>query len=333
MVTPVRRRAARTTSLIMVALAVAAIGATTSSPAAGAGRHLPRTDCPVFPGDSYWHADVSRLPVHARSAQWLGNMSPDRDLHPDFGSAFGSQPVPYGIPITVVDGSHPKVRVSFEYADESDRVRYPLGSDTRIEGGWGADGDRHALVVDRSTCRLYETFATYRSGGRWQAGSGATWSLRSNALRPEGWTSADAAGLPILPGLLRIGEVRRGNVDHAIRFTTNVTDRSHVWPARHDAGSVNDPSYPPMGAWFRLRASFPLTGYRGDTRTVLRAMQRHGMVLADNGSPWYFQGARSARWPSGLLDELKSIPASAFEAVNTSSLPTSPTTSGAVRTP
>ena len=339
--TPVRRRARRTTSLIMVALAVSAISATTSSPAAGAGRHLPRTDCPVFPGDSYWHADVSGLPVHPRSGQWLASMSSDRNLHPDFGSAyhpdfgsaFGAQPVPYGIPITVVDGSHPTVRVSFEYADESDRVRYPLGSDTKIEGGWDADGDRHALVVDRSTCRLYETFATYRSGaGRWRAGSGATWSLRSNALRPDGWTTADAAGLPILPGLLRLGEVRRGNVDHAIRFTTNVTDRSHVWPARHDAGSVSDPAYPPMGAWFRLRASFPLSGYRGDTRTVLRAMQRHGMVLADNGSPWYFQGARSARWPSGLLDELKSIPSSAFEAVDTSSLRVSPD-SGAARTP
>ncbi len=333
MVTGTLRRG-RTTYVLLVGLALAALGTAASSPAAGAGRHLPRTDCPVFPADSYWHADVSRLPVHPRSGKWLATMSADRDLHPDFGSAFGEQPVPYGIPITVVDGSHPTVRVSFDYDDESDRVRYPLGSDTRIEGGWGAEGDRHALVVDRSTCRLYETFATYRSaGGRWRAGSGATWSLRSNALRPEGWTSADAAGLPILPGLLRRGEVRRGNVDHAIRFTTDVTDRSHVWPARHDAGSVSDPSYPPMGAWFRLNASFPLSGYRADTRTVLRAMQRHGMILADNGSPWYFQGARSATWPSGLLDELKTIPASAFEAVDTSSLPASPATSGAVRTP
>ena len=333
MVTRVQRRVRRTARSVLVVLTVAAVAATATGPASGAGRHLPRTDCPVFPADSYWHADVSRLPVHPRSGQWLATMSPDHDLHPDFGSAFGEQPVPYGIPITVVDGSHPTVRVSFDYADESDRVRYPLGSDTRIEGGWGADGDRHALVVNRCTCRLYETFATYRSGtGRWRAGSGATWNLRSNAMRPEGWTSADAAGLPILPGLLRLGEVRRGNVDHAIRFTTNVTDRSHVWPARHDAGSVSDPAYPPMGAWFRLSASFPLTGYRGDTRTVLRTMQRHGMVLADNGSPWYFQGARSARWPSGLLDELKSIPASAFEAVDTSSLPVSPD-SGAVRTP
>ena len=328
MVSGVGRSSRRTAVIVLLA---AALAATATGTASSAGRNLPGTSCPVFPASSHWHADVSRLPVHPRSYQWLSNMSADRDLHPDFGSAFGAQPVPYGIPFTVVRGSHAKVRVAFDYAGESDRVRYPLGSDTRIEGGRGADGDRHALVVDRSTCRLYETFATYRSAaGRWRAGSGATWDLRSNRLRPDGWTSADAAGLPILPGLLRLGEVRRGKVDHAIRFTTDVTDRSHVWPARHDAGSVSDPAYPPMGAWFRLRASFPLTGYRADTRTVLRAMQRHGMVLADNGSPWYFQGARSPRWPSGLLDELKSIPASAFEAVDASSLRVSPD-SGAAR--
>jgi hypothetical protein len=229
--------------------------------------------------------------------------------------------VPYGIPITVVGGDHPKVRVRFDYADESNRVRYPLGTDTRIEGGRGSDGDRHAIVVDRSTCKLYETWATRRtSTGRWRAGSGAVWRLTSNALRPDGWTSADAAGLPILPGLLRLGEVRNGRVDHAVRFTTDVTDRNHVWPARHDAGSVSNPAYPPMGAWFRLKASYPTSGLRADTRVVLAAMKRHGLVLADNGSPWYFQGTASAKWPTGLLDELKSIPASAFEAVDTSSL-------------
>ncbi|HEX7187968.1 MAG TPA: hypothetical protein VF423_07070 [Actinomycetes bacterium] len=313
---------------LCVALA-AAVG--TGGPASGAGRTLPGTECPVFPATSYWHADVSALPVHDRSDQWMSNMSEDRDLHPDFGPSYGAQPVPYGIPITVVGGTHPKVRVRFDYADESDRVRYPLGSDTRIEGGRAADGDRHALVVDRGSCRLYETFATRQtSTGRWRAGSGATWRLTSNALRPDGWTSADAAGLPILPGLLRLGEVRRGHVDHAIRFTTNVTDRSHVWPARHDAGSVSNPAYPPMGAWFRLSASFPVSSFRPDTRVVLRAMQRHGLVLADNGSPWYFQGTASAKWPSGLLDELKSVPASAFEAVDTSSLRASPD-SGRVR--
>ena len=288
--------------------------------AAGGTRHLPGTRCPVFPATSYWHADVRGLPVHPRSADWLSHMSPGRDLHPDFGPSYGEQPVPYGIPVTVVSGNHAKVPVAFGYADESDRRRYPLGRDTRIEGGRTADGDRHAIVVDKRRCRLYETFSTYQRGGRWTAGSGATWSLRSNRLRPQGWTSADAAGLPILPGLLRYREVARGRVDHAIRFTTDVTDRRHVWPARHDAGSVSDPAYPPMGARFRLAASFPISGYRADTRTVLRAMKRYGLVLADNGSPWYFQGTADDRWPAGLLDQLKTIPASAFEAVDTAPL-------------
>jgi hypothetical protein len=247
-------------------------------------------------------------------------MSPTRRLHPDFGPSYGEQPVPYGIPVTVVAGDHPKVDVTFDYADESDDVGYPLGSDTRIEGGAGSDGDRHTVVVDRSTCRLYETWSTYQRGGRWTAGSGATWSLTSNKLRPQGWTSSDAAGLPILPGLLRYAEVRAGRVDHAIRFTTDVTDRRHVWPARHDAGSVSDPSYPPMGARFRLKAGFPISSYRADTRVILKAMKRYGLVLADNGSPWYFQGTADDRWPGGLLDQLKTIPASAFVAVDTTPL-------------
>mgnify|MGYP000574849307 CR=1 FL=1 len=303
----------------------------TGGQAGAAGRTFPGTRCPVFPATSFWHADVSGLPVHARSDQWLSRMSPDRRLHPDFGPSYGAQPVPYGIPVTVVDGDHPKVRVRFGYADESDRVRYPLGSDTKIEGGWSADGDRHALVIDRSTCRLYETFATYRgANGRWRAGSGATWRLSSNALRPDGWTSADAAGLAITPGLVRPDEIRRGVIDHAIRFTTNITDRSHVWPARHDAGSVSDRAYPPMGAWFRLKAGFPISGYRADTQVGLRAMKRHGLILADNGSPWFFQGRASSRWKSGMLDELKTIPAAAFEAVDTSSLRVQ-ANSGAVR--
>ena len=306
---------------LLVLVMAAGLLAVASAPAAGGTRTLPGTSCPVFPASSYWHADVRALPVNPRSAQWISHMSPDRRLHPDFGPSYGAQPVPYGIPITIVDGSHRKVRVAFDYADESDDVGYPLGTDTRIEGGRSADGDRHAIVVDTSTCRLYETWSTYpRSGGAWTAGSGATWRLTSNALRPQGWTSADAAGLPILPGLLRYAEVKRGFVDHAIRFTTNVTDRRHVWPARHDAGSVSDRSYPPMGARFRLKASFPISSYRADTRVVLRAMKTYGLVLADNGSPWYFQGTADDRWPSGLLDQLKTIPASAFEAVDASPL-------------
>jgi hypothetical protein len=285
-----------------------------------ADRQLPHTSCAVFPANNYWHADISDLPVNRHSSAWMSHMSPGSNLHPDFGPSYGAQPVPYGIPYTVVGHSHSRVHVHFTYADESDDVGYPLGSDSKIEGGSGADGDRHVLIVDRKTCRLFELYDAHHRNGRWTAGSGATWSLGSNKLRPAGWTSADAAGLSILAGLLRLDEVEAGRVDHAIRFTTNVTDRRYIWPARHQAGSVDDRSYPPMGARFRLKASFDIASYRKDTRVVLRAMKRYGLVLADNGSPWYFQGTSEKGWPSGMLDELKSIPARAFEAVDTSSL-------------
>jgi hypothetical protein len=293
-----------------------------SAPTAPSSALIPGTPCRAFPADTWWHADVSRLPVHPRSAAWIANMQPTRRLHPDFGPSYGAIDGPYGIPITIVDAGHPKVTVRFDYADESDPGPYPLGPDTKVEGWtFSGDGDRHTVVIDRSTCTLYETYATRRSQGRWAAGSGAIWRLGSARLRPKGWTSADAAGLPILPGLLRLDEVRRGRVDHAIRFTTNVTDRRFVWPARHQAGSVSDSAYPPMGARFRLKASYRIQeSLRADTKVVLRAMKRHGLVLADNGSPWFFQGTAEPGWPEGLIRELKQVPASAFEAVDTRSL-------------
>lgn len=290
---------------------------------------LPGTNCPVFPADNYWHADVSRLPVDKYSAQWLSHMSPTRKLHADFGPAFGEQPVPYGIPVTIVNGG-PYVKVGFEYADESDPGPYPLSTSTKIEGGWNASGDRHAIVVDASTCTLYETFDTLLTPHGWTAGSGAIWSLRSDALRPAGWTSADAAGLAILPGLLTYDEVVRGVVDHAIRFTTNVTDTSYLWPARHSAGSVTNPAYPPMGARFRLKASFSLAGFSRDAQVVLTAMKKYGLVLADNGSPWYFQGTSDTRWTAALVSEFGKVPASAFEAVDSAPLQIS-SNSGAAR--
>jgi hypothetical protein len=315
-----------------LALASVVVALLAAPALAGTSRNLPGTTCPAFPANDVWHADVSKLPVYWRSGQWLSHMSPTRLLHPDFGPSYGAQPVPYGIPITYVYGSHAKVSVRFDYASESDRVGYPLGSDTKVEGGQWTSGDRHTVVVDRTYCRVYETWLTRRSGTAWLAGSGATWSLKSNALRPAGWTSADAAGLPILPGLLRYDEVAAGSVDHAIRFTTDITNRMYIWPARHQAGSVTDPTYPPMGARFRLKAGFSITRYRPDTQVVLRAMKAYGLMLADNGSPWYFQGTSDTRWQSAMLDELKRIPASAFEAVNESSLMADPS-SGAVRTP
>ncbi len=282
------------------------------------------TGCTALPATSWWHADIRTLPVDARSDQWLSHMSTDVDLHPDFGPSYGDGPN-YGIPVTVVGRSHPRVRVRFDYADESDHVRYPFGRDTRIEGGRHSSGDRHAVVVNADTCRLYETWLTrQRADGRWRAGSGATWSLASNRLRPDGWTSADAAGLPILPGLLRWKEVKAGSVDHAIRFTTDVTSSHHLWPARHDAGSTSSWGYPPMGARFRLSADLPLDGYDAQARAVIRAMQTYGLVLADNGSPWFFQGERNAHWPDRLVEQLKTIPASAFVAVDTSGLMVDP---------
>jgi hypothetical protein len=300
-----------------VALGAAFLAIGTAAPAF-AGTNVPGTTCPLFPKDGFWRAKVNKLKVHKRSARWMANMSSDRDLHPDFGPSYGAIPVPYGIPITVVDSSHAKVTVAFDYDSESDNVGYPLGNDTLVEGGQWDTGDRHTVVVVRDTCRLYETWATHKSGSDWSAGSGATWLLNSNKLRKNGWTSADAAGLPILPGLLRYDEVAAGKIKHAIRFTTNVTDRSYVWPARHQAGSVNDRNYPPMGARFRLKKGYKIKkSLRPDTKAILRAMKTYGLVLADNGSPWYFQGTSDSRWPSDLLDELKSIPASAFEAVNT----------------
>jgi len=312
-----RRFSVLALTALLVAASIPGATASPSEPSAGPARPVAGTSCPVFPADNWWHADIRKLPVHPRSRQWLSHMSTGRDLHPDFGPSYGDGP-DYGIPVTVVGSSHPRVRVRFDYASESDRVGYPLGRDTRIEGGRGSAGDKHAVVVDRGACTLYETWNTRVAGGRWRAGSGAVWSLRSNRLRPAGWTSADAAGLPILPGLLRWNEVKARRVDHAIRFTTDVTSRHHLWPARHDAGSRDSLAYPPMGARFRLEPEFSTAGYSAGARAVIRAMKTYGLVLADNGSPWFFQGEQNSRWPDRLIADLKRIPASAFVAVDTS---------------
>ncbi|MCW2786195.1 MAG: hypothetical protein JWP74_2712, partial [Marmoricola sp.] len=305
------------TSALLAAGLVHAV--TPSEAAAPTHVAIAGTSCRAFPASNWWHADVSGLPVDPRSSAWLSHMGTARDLHPDFGPSYGDGPN-YGIPITVVAASHPKVAVKFGYADQSDHVRYPLGRDTRIEGGRGSSGDRHAIVVDKGTCRLYETWATSVKNGKWRAGSGATWSLTSNKVRPNGWTSADAAGLPILPGLLRWNEVEAGYVDHAIRFTTEETSNHHLYPARHDAGSTDSWTYPPMGARFRLKASYDASGLGARARVVVAAMKKYGLVLADNGSDWYFGGEQNAHWPDGLISDLKKIPASEFQAVDTSSL-------------
>lgn len=316
-----KRRAASLGGAVCAAAVLLAQSTPASSlaqPRKALSADLPGTSCAVFPADNWWNTPIASLPVHGRSDAWMSSMRPERDLHPDFGPAFGAHPVDYGIPITVVDSTHPKVQVKFEFDEDSDHVGYPLGDGTLIEGG----SDRHTVVVDKDSCRLFETWATERSGNAWSAGSGATWDLGSNALRPNGWTSADAAGLPILPGLLRYDEIVSGSINHAIRFTTQVTDRSYLWPARHHAGAVSNPNVPPMGARFRLRASFPISNFSSQAQVVLTAMKKYGMVLADNGGAWFFQGQRDPRWADelDLLDEFKDIPAIAFEAVDTSSL-------------
>jgi hypothetical protein len=307
-----------------IAVAAPARTAALASPLAPTAAGL--AGCRIFPGNNIWNTDISRLPVDSHSAAWLRSMnSGSTYLHPDFGPHPGGYP--YGIPYTVVTSTHPLVRVHFRYASESDPGPYPFGSDTRIEGGKSAGGDRHAIMLDSSNCTLYELYDA-RFGSRPTAGSGAIWRLDSNALRPAGWTSADAGGLPILPGLLNYGQVRRAAltrtpIRHAIRFTAQRTRSAYIWPARHQAGSGTSVNLPPMGARFRLRLSFNVTGYCrdstpycADAKAVLIEMQHYGLILADNGSNWYFGGAAFPRWPAGLVELLKRIPARAFVAVN-----------------
>ena len=266
------------------------------------------TSCAAFPADNYWHADIRGLPRHRRNAQWLSHMSTGRDLHPDFGPSYGAGP-DYGIPVTVVDHGHPRVRVRFDYAAESDQVRYPFGSDTRIEGGRDSAGDKHAVVVDRGACRLYETWNTRTADGVWRAGSGATWSLTSNALRPRRLDvrgrgrAADPAGSPALERGAR--GTRRPR--HPVHHRRDQPPPPLAGPARRRAR----PTASPTRRWARgsgLRAGFSTTGFGPAARTVIRAMKKHGLVLADNGSPWFFQGEQNAHWPDRLISDLKRDP-------------------------
>ncbi|MEW6583513.1 MAG: hypothetical protein AB1416_12225, partial [Actinomycetota bacterium] len=257
---------------------------------------------------------VDRLPVAAGSRLLVSRMEGFR-LHPDF-----SNRGRYGIPFTVVAGDQPRVPVTFEYADESDPGPYPIPPDAPVEGG----SDRHVLVVDRDACRLYEMFAARRDGAGWRAGSGAVFDLATGALRPAGWTSADAAGLPILPGLARADEVARGEIDHALRFTVSRTQRAYLYPARHVASADRDPAAPPMGLRLRLRAGYPLGGFGPQARVILTALKRYGMIVADNGSSGFVTGAPSPQWDDDDLHALERVPASAFEVVDTTALPGTP---------
>jgi hypothetical protein len=296
-------------------LAVAALCVLALSGSAAALRLPAAPRCPVFLKTNAWNRRVDRLPVAPNSAALLRSVGLGTGLHADFGSGLW-QGSPIGIPITVVRGSQWKVRVRFQYADESDRGPYPIPRSVKIEGG----SDRHALIVDRGACRLYELYALERSATGWRAGSGAIWSLRSNQLRPAGWTSADAAGLPIMPGLARYDEVRRGVIDHALRFTAARTRRAYVWPARHFASSSTDPNLPPMGLRVRLKASFDVRLFPRQARIVLIALKRYGMMLADNGANWYVTGAPSPGWSNEQLHTLSRVKGSDFEVVEPRSI-------------
>jgi hypothetical protein len=272
--------------------------------------------CPIFPADNHWNQRVDRLPVHERSGAMIASIGNDATVHPDFGSGL-YEGRKIGIPYKVVARGQRKVRVRFEYADESDRGGYPIPPNPPIEGG----SDRHVLLVQSGTCRLYELFAAERTGGGWTAGSGAIFNLRSNRLRPRGWTSADAAGLPILPGLARYPEVRRGAIRHALRFTVERTRRAFVYPARHFASSLTDGDLPRMGERLRLKSGVDASSFPRQARVIVRALERYGMLLADNGSSIYISGAPSPRWDNDDLRSLRRLRGSDFEVVDTSGIP------------
>ena len=276
--------------------------------------------CTIFPANNAWNERVDALPVASDSAQLIASIGLDTGLHPDFGSGlYAGQPI--GIPYDVVSHTTPRSKVHFDYADESDKGPYPIPKTVHIEGGRASTGDRHAILVDKDACRLYELYALHPAAGGWKAGSGAIWSLTSNKLRPAGWTSADAAGLPIFPGLARYDEVARGVIDHALRFTAERTRRAYVYPARHYASSSSDPSLPPMGLRVRLKARVDISRFPPQARVVLQALKTYGMILADNGSPWYISGAPNAHWSNDDLHSLDHLTGADFDVVDTSSLP------------
>ena len=303
-------------ALILIPLAVAAL-----APASAFGSPLPAAPgCRIFPATNVWNKRVDTLPVAANSSAIVNAIGAGLHMHADFGSGLWDGG-PIGIPITVVRSTQRRSHVRFAYADESDPGPYPIPSGVRIEGGRNADGDRHALLVDRDSCRLYELFnLRRRSDGGWRAGSGAIWSLGSNKLRPAGWTSADAAGLPILPGLARYSEVKRGVINHALRVTVERTRRAYIYPARHQASDLTGPNLPPMGLRLRLRADFPIAGFPRQARIVLTALKRYGMIVADNGSSWYVSGAPHPSWSNDQLHSLHGVHGSDFVVVDTSEL-------------
>lgn len=320
-------------------LATAVSHPTIASPSGTADLYLPLVSkpgtpppqiagCDIFPGNNIWNTPIDTLPVHPNSANYINTIGATAGLHPDFGSGVwppGSNS-PIGIPYIDVPGSQPKVPITFIWwPNESDAGPYPVPANAPIEGGPDADGDRHVIVLDRDNCILYEMYYAFPQGnGSWEAANGAVYDLKSHALRPDGWTSADAAGLPILPGLVRYDEVAAGEIRHAIRFTAPQTQAAHVWPARHDASSQTGTNYPPMGLRLRLRANYDISGFSPQMQVILQAFKTYGIILADNGSAWYISGVPDGRWDNDMLHEMDVITGADFEVVDVSSLMINP---------
>ena len=271
--------------------------------------------CPVFPPDNPWNTDISKLTVHSNSANFINSIGAEKPLHPDFGTVW--QGAPNGIPYVIVKGDQPKVPVTFEYAHESDPGPYPIPDDAPIEGGPNSKGDRHILIIDRDNCKLFELWHSVKTEDGWRAGSGAIFDLTSNKLRPMGWTSSDAAGLPIFPGLVRYDEVEQGAINHALRFTVERSQRAYILPATHYASPHTDPNLPPMGLRLRLKADYDISGFPPQTKVILQALKTYGMIVADNGGDWYITGAPDERWDEEDIETLKRVKGKEFEVVDT----------------
>ena len=309
---------ARLTILIVV---IGLSGATVAAPSTQAATPPTVGGCSVFPANNPWNSDISARPRHANSDRIIRtiNANGGRFLHADFGGN-GE----YGIPFMVVNATQATWPIRYTaYGDESDPGPFPVPKRAPIEGGANSDGDRHVIVVQRGSCRLFELYRAFQRQNRWDADSGATWNLSSNRLRPAGWTSADAAGLPILPGLARCSDIATGRIDHALRVTFSRTRKGYVSPARHFASSITSSAYPAMGMRLRLKASFSLSGYTGQSRIILTALKKHGLMVADNGSNWFITGAAESCWDDDDLNQLKGVPGNAFEVVHTGPVVTS----------
>ena len=288
-------------------------------------------NCPVLPADNIWNTPVDQLPVSSNSSTYVTTIGASTGVHADFGSGLWDGG-PIGIPFITVPATQTKYPATFDYADESDPGPYAVPLNAPIEGGSASTGDRHAISIDTDHCILYELYSAYPQSASWQAGSGAIYNLLLNNLRPATWTSADAAGLPIFPGLVRYDEILAGEIRHALRFTVPRTQKAYVWPARHYASSLTGTQYPPMGVRFRLRADFDISSFSPVNKIILTALKKYGMMIADNGSAWYLSGAPDARWNNDELHDLGRIHGSDFEAVDVAGLMISPASGQARQT-